>query len=46
MGVAPSWSSDQDNLSLIGPVVSEMKMFENVDGQRDAGVTGILLAHS
>ena len=38
------------NLSLIGPVVSEEKMFENVDGQTDdgltdAGVTGILLAH-
>ena len=34
------------NLSSIGPVVSEKKMFENVDGQRtDAGVTGILSAH-
>ena len=37
-------------LSLIGPVVSEKKMFENVDGQTDGrrtddGVTGILLAH-
>ena len=30
----------------IGPVVSEEKMFENVDGRRtDAGVTGILFAH-
>ena len=28
------------------PVVSEEKMFENVDGQgTDAGDTGILLAH-
>ena len=39
------------NMSSIGPVVSEEKMFESVDGQRtddgrtDAGVTGILLAH-
>ena len=39
-------------MSLIGPVVSEEKMFENVDGQRttdgrttDPGVTGILLAN-
>ena len=32
-------------MSLIGPVVSEEKMFENVDGRTDAGVTGILLAH-
>ena len=33
------------NLTLIGPVVSE-EMFENVDGQTNAGVTGIvLLAH-
>ena len=37
-------------LNLIGPVVSEEKMFEIVDrrtdGRRtDAGVTGILLAH-
>ena len=32
-------------LSLIGPVVSEEKMFENVDRRTDAGVTGILLAH-
>ena len=35
---------------LIGPVVSEEKMFENVDGRTtdgraDNGVTGILLAH-
>ena len=32
-------------MSSIGPVVSEEKMFENVDGRRttDAGVTGILL---
>ena len=39
------------NMSSIGPVVSEEKMFENVDGRRtdgrtaDDGVTGILLAH-
>ena len=38
-------------MSLIGPVVSEEKMFENVDGRRtdglttDPGVTGILLAN-
>ena len=41
-------------MSLIGPVVSEEKMFENVDGRTDDGrteertddgVTGILLAH-
>ena len=33
-------------LSLISQVVSEEKMFENVDGQTmDDGVTGILLAH-
>ena len=34
-------------MSSIGPVVSEEKMFENVDGRQttDAGVTGILLAH-
>ena len=44
-------------MSPFGPVVSEKKMFENVDGRRttddgrtdgrttDAGVTGILLAH-
>ena len=39
-------------MSSIGPVVSEEKMFENVDGpgttdgrSTDAGVTGILLAH-
>ena len=37
-------------MSSIGPVVSEEKMFENVDGRRtdgrtDAVVTGILLAH-
>ena len=37
-------------MNSIGPVVSEEKMFENVDGRRtygrtDAGVTGILLAH-
>ena len=25
--------SPYENLSLIGPMVSEMKMFENVDGQ-------------
>ena len=33
------------NLSSIGPVVSEEKMFENVDGQKDAWVTCILIAH-
>ena len=33
-------------LSSIGPVVSEEKMFENVDGRTtDAGVIGILIAH-
>ena len=38
-------------LKLIGPVVSEEKMFIIVDGrtddgrQTDAGLTGILLAH-
>ena len=33
-------------LSSIGPVVSEQKMFENVDKQRmDDGAIGILLAH-
>ena len=39
-------------MSSIGPVVTEEKMFENVDGRQtddgrttDAGVTGILLAH-
>ena len=38
-------------MSLIGLVVSEEKMFENVDGRtmdnvrKDDGVTGILLAH-
>ena len=39
-------------MSSIGPVVSEKKMFENVDGLRttdgrttDDRVTGILLAH-
>ena len=26
-------------------MVSEKKMFENVDGRTDAGVTGILIAH-
>ena len=26
-------------------MVSEEKMFENVDGWTDAGVTGILIAH-
>ena len=33
-------------MSSIGPVVSEKKMFENVDGRctTDAGVIGILLA--
>ena len=49
----PSWSCDQDHLNklsfpsfhLIGQVVSEEKMFENVDGRTDAGVTSILLAH-
>ena len=43
-------------MSSFGPVVSEEKIFENVDGRRttdgrtdgrttDAGVTGILLDH-
>ena len=33
-------------MSSIDPVVSEEKMFENVDGRTtDAGVTGILIAH-
>ena len=33
-------------MSSIDPVVSEEKMFENVDGRMpDAGVTGILIAH-
>ena len=37
-------------MSSIDPVLSEKKMFENVDGRRtdgwtDDGVTGILLAH-
>ena len=51
--VPPSLGASIWNLSSIGPVVSEEKMFENVDGRRttddgrtpDAGVTGILLAH-
>ena len=30
------------DLSLIGPVVSEEKMFENVDGWTDAGVRGFI----
>ena len=37
--------SPNENLSLICPVVSEKKVFENVDGRTDARVTGILLAH-
>ena len=33
-------------MSSVAPIVTEEKMFENVDGRRtDAGVTGILLAH-
>ena len=38
-------------MSSIGPVISEEKIFENVDGQTmdgrttDDGVTGILIAH-
>ena len=33
-------------MSSIGPVDTEEKMFEYVDGRRtDDGVTGILLAH-
>ena len=32
-------------LSSIGQVVSEEKMFENVEGRTDDGVTGILIAH-
>ena len=30
---------------FIGPVVSEEKIFENVDGPTDARVTDILTAH-
>ena len=37
--------SPYEILSLIGPVVSEKKMFKNVDGWTDAGMTGILLAY-
>ena len=33
------------NLSSIGLVVSEEKMFENVDERMDSGVIGILIAH-
>ena len=34
-------------MNLIGPVVSEEKMFKNVDVHRtDAGVIGILLARA
>ena len=48
--VPPSKGISIWNMSSIGPVVSEKKMFENVDGRTDgqttdAGVTGILLAH-
>ena len=44
--VPPSYGVSIWNLSSIGPVVSEEKMFENVDGRTtDAGVTGILIAH-
>ena len=32
-------------MSSIGPVVSEEKMFEDVDGRMDDRVTGILIAH-
>ena len=32
-----SWGVSIYNLSSIGPVVSEEKVFENVDGQMDAG---------
>ena len=32
-------------MSSIGPVVSEEKMFENVDGRKDARVIGIQIAH-
>ena len=38
--------SPYEILNLIGPVVSEEKMFEIVDGRTtEAGVTDILLAH-
>ena len=54
--VPPSKGVSIWNLSSIAPVVSEEKMFENVDGRTDdgrttdgrttdAGVTGILIAH-
>ena len=32
-------------MSSIGPVVSEEKMFENVDGRAYARVIGMLIAH-
>ena len=47
----PSYGVSIWTLSSIGPVVSEEKMFENVDGRTtdgrttDARVTGILIAH-
>ena len=37
--VPPSYEVSIWNLSLIGPVVSEEKMFENVDGPTDDGRT-------
>ena len=49
--VPPSLGVSIWNLSSIGPVVSEEKMFENVDRRTDdgrttdPGVTGILIAH-
>ena len=44
--VPASWGVSICNLKSIGPVVSEEKMFEIVDGRTtDDGVTGILLAH-
>ena len=44
--IPPSRGVSIWNMSSIGPVVTEEKMFENVDGgMTDTGVTGILLAH-
>ena len=50
--VPPSKGVSIWNLSSIGPVISEEKMFKNVDGRMDdgrqttdAGVIGILIAH-
>ena len=41
----PSYGVSMWNLSSIGPVVSEEKMFEVVDGPMDHRVIGILIAH-